>query len=153
MTLQLEQNPNLTKPTLSLGSLRTAYEAPIADAAVERADIRQSRRAVKPIKRENLPRLFVHIDGAVADVWPAEDQSADAIRARARRWVAIVCAEVRRLFPAGSPDRKAAETFAFQHRISIANCFYRNLKWSDVVSAIAGLYEASKMDTELAPAR
>src|ERR1700730_11895486 len=100
--------------------------------------------AAKP--RDPIKMPFVHIDGTQVDVTPDQDQSADAVKARVRRWRSIVANEVRRAFPAESSDRKAAKDFAFSHSLSIANAFHRQIARTDVVAALVRLYKEQKDD-------
>lgn len=86
---------------------------------------------------------FVLITGKPAPPDPrdAKPRTAAQRKEELERWIVGVGLAVRRSFPAGSREGKAAFKFVKSHRLSIANAFQRRIKRDDVVAELLRMYQ------------
>lgn len=140
------------RPKLSLGLKRDplALEAYKAKLKIVEPVTIASRPVAEPeeVSVSNphspaAPASFVLITGEPAPPDPrdAKPRTAAQRKEELERWIVGVGVAVRRSFPAGSREGKAAVEFAKSHRLSIANAFQRRIKRDDVVAELLRMYQ------------
>jgi hypothetical protein len=146
------------RPKLSLGGKRAppalaAYKAKLKIAAPPALPLEPTAKSEAAIvanpHSRTTPASFVLITGEPAPPHPrdAEPRTAAQRKEEIDRWIVGVGLAVRRSFPAGSLEGKAAFKFVKSHRLSIANAFQRRIKRDDVVAELLRMYQTEIQST------